>query len=141
MVYNRQQLEMKKIVLIASLAIVSMFGMNYAYADNDVNDNTPQNTTLSEYCTASPEAYIYDISYYDDGRIIVTVGIKNREKRSYRVKVTPKKDIIGTIVEGAQFGTVASDSWSCQLTFHCYSGKESDAPYCKKYDFNVEIVD
>ena len=141
MVYNGHQIKMKKVALIVSLALVSVFGMNCAYANNDVKDNTKQNTKQSEDCTAEPTAYVYDVSYYDDGRIYVSVKIRNAEYgHRYRVKVTPKESIKGTVVEGSLYTTVDGTTTS-GVTFNCRSGKEENASMCKAYTFVAELLD
>lgn len=133
---------MKKNALTVLFVFVSMFSINNIYANNGfdmVNNNT---VATFQDCAESPSAYVYDVHYNDDGEIVVVVRIKNKEKGvHYRVKVTPKDKITGTIVEGARYGTVGQNDVDCEVTFHCYSGKESNAPYCRQYDFNVEIVD
>lgn len=132
---------MKKICLFVSLALASVLGMSNAYAFNEVIETRHSPTVSSLECAESPSAYVYNVRYNDDGTIIVVVRIKNKERGvHYRVKVTPKDKITGTIVEGAVYGTVGQNDVDCEVTFHCYSGKESDAPYCRQYDFNVEIV-
>lgn len=133
---------MNKIALAVLFAFVSMFSINNASANNGIDKTNHDAVASSHDCADSPSAYVYDVRYDDDGEIVVTVRIKNKERGvHYRVKVTPKDKITGTIVEGARYGTIGNDDVDCEVTFHCYSGKESDAPYCRQYDFNAEIVD
>lgn len=133
---------MKKIALVVLFAFVSMLSINNIYAYNGTDKAKYNTVAASQDCADSPSAYVYDVRYSDNGEIVVVVRIKNKEKGvHYRVKVTPKDKITGTIVEGARYGTVGQNDVDCEVTFHCYSGKESDAPYCRQYDFNAEIVD
>lgn len=139
--YITDKNKMKKIALAVLFAFVSMFSINNAYANNGIDKTNHDAVASSQDCADSPSAYVYDVRYDDDGTIVVTVRIKNKERgRLYRIKVTPKDKIAGTIVEGARYGTIG-DNVDCEVTFHCYSGKESEAPYCRQYDFNAEIVD
>lgn len=152
MVYNWQQLEMKKsIFIIASLAAVVL--LSSFVIERNVNNNTVVKQTIAAEgdCMGEPEAYVSDIdrSQIKDGVIKVKVRVKNYEKDvKYRIKVTPVSQITGLVVEGSLFTSVCNGSCGGayydlsegEVTFHCYSGKEGDAQYCKAYDFQARIV-
>ena len=133
---------MKKILFVLSLAIVGILGANNVYANNDNdNDNTLQKNAIVEDCTAEPTAYVFDVEYKKDGVILVSVRVKNGGDGMYRIKVTPKDQITGTVVEGSLYTIVSKNNPTGYVRFHCYSGKESEAPMCRAYTFNAEIVD
>ena len=133
---------MKKILFVLSLTIVGILGANNVYANIDNNnDNTSQEKVIVEDCTAEPTAYVFNVEYENDGAILVAVRVKNGGDGMYRIKVTPKDQITGTVVEGSLYTTVSKDKPTGYVRFHCYSGKESDAPMCRAYTFNAEIVD
>ena len=142
MVNNGQQINMKRIALIVSLALVSTFGINNAHADNDTKESTTQLTTSSDNYSSDPQAYVSDVDYdLEKGIIQVWVTIKNGDGDCHRVKVTPKDQISGVVVEGSLYVNAGSTCGNGCVTFHCYSGKEGDAPMCRAYTFNAEIVD
>lgn len=148
MVYNGQQIKMKKsIIIIASLAAVVLFS-SFVIFHNE--NNTSQIISTSEDCMSNAEAYVYNVDrsqLSSTGEIFVSVKVRNPEKRCYRIKVMPTRDIAGLIIEASQFTTWCHDdvnhnfSGPQSVTFKCVAGKEGDAQYCKNYDFHAMIVD
>lgn len=140
----------KSIFIIASLAAVVI--LSSFVIDRNVNNNTVVKQTIAAEgdCMGEPEAYVSDIDYSgQNGVIKVKVRVKNYEKDvKYRIKVSPVSQITGLVVEGSLFTTVCNGSCGGayfdlsegEVTFHCYSGKEGDAQYCKAYDFQATIV-
>ena len=134
---------MKNCFFLIGLTFVSLLGLSNAYANKDNNtDIDPQTPTITTEKADEAKAYIKDVTYdLDKGIITVTAGIKNMKPNStYRVKITPTNQITGVVVEGSLFYNIDRVNNS-GVKFHCYSGKESDAPYCRAYTFNAEIVD
>lgn len=122
--------------------MISVLSMSFVLVNNSSNSNNTQISTVN--CNDDAKAYIQDVKYnLDRGTIDVMVSVKGGDfGTSYRIKVTPKNQITGVVVEGALYCTVNRKNAGYKtVTFHCYSGKESDAPYCRAYTFNVEIVD
>lgn len=132
---------MKKLALIITVA-VSVLCMSFVLVDSNSMSSNNQSATINS--TDDARAYIDDVRYdLDKGKIDVVVSVKGGEfKSSYHVKVTPKDQITGVVVEGALYCYVnRSHSRTSTVTFHCYSGKEGDAPMCRAYTFIAEIVD
>lgn len=87
---------------------------------------------------------IYDVDPKGDGKIEVTVKVwgENVVKHTYRVKVTPEKEVWGVVVESAKFVDVTADSSgnTGKVTFNCGTTSKGEAEMCKRYYFKAELV-
>ncbi len=118
------------------------------YANNDSKSNKNYNITFSDKNASAPSARIDNLYYdLDKGTIKVTVVIDDAVPgKHYKVKVTPKSQVKGTVVEGSLYLDIWVDndkyarSTKGEVVFHCYSGDASNAPYCRAYDFDATIV-
>lgn len=132
---------MKQLLLgLAVVLSLGLFGVKFAYANYDLFDLSNHDTLVKE-ADEEPSVYVYNVDYGSDGKIKVTVQIKNKQGyTSYRVKVTPTSQITGVIVEGSLYCDTNATSGQGSVTFNCKSGKEGDAQMCVAYTFNAEIV-
>lgn len=141
MVYNWQRIKMKKVSIFVTLLLVSAFSINSAYAENTKDENS-QSAIISEEYTDGPTAYVSNVQYdLEKGTIEVSVRIKGGKPDTwYRVKVTPTNQISGVVVEGSLYLNVNSSGGEYSTTFHCATGKEGEAQYCRAYTFNAQVV-
>lgn len=146
---------MKKLLILLGVIVTFFTSTAFVIAKNNegmsalsstkTNADVIQNVVITKDIMDAPKAYVHNVEYKSDGKIIVEVGVRNMEEsKRYRIKVKPVSQIMGLVVEGALYTEVYDypnmTKKIGQVEFNCYSGKQENAQYCRAYDFTAEIV-